>query len=73
MNHADINKLVSDYGFSGETAEAIFRLAVEVERETRHRYFRLMQAVNNAAFNQEIAVKDIDKLVWDKSQQRLSK
>lgn len=71
MDQADIKKLVSDYGFSGETAEAICRLATEVERETRHRYFRLMQCVNNAASNREITVKDVDKLVWDKSHQVL--
>ena len=71
MNDDEIKKMVSDYGFTGEQAELAFRLASEVERETRHSYFRLIQNANNAASSREITARELDKFVWDKSRERL--
>ena len=72
MSNEEIKNLVRDYGFTGEQAEMAFRLASEVERETRHSYFRLIQNANNAASSREITARELDKFVWDKSQERLA-
>lgn len=73
MTEDEIRKMVVEYGFNGATADVAFRLAMDVERETRHNYFRLIQNANNAASSKEITARDIDKLVWDKSLERVSK
>jgi len=36
MDEESIKKMVKDYGFDGIAADMAFRLASEVERETRH-------------------------------------
>ncbi len=72
MNEEAIKKMVKDYGFAGLAADMAFQLASEVERETRHNYFRLMQNANNAASSREITARELDKFVWDKSQERLA-
>lgn len=72
MDEEAIKKMVKDYGFEGIAADIAFRLASEVERETRHNYFRLMQNANNAASSREITARELDKFVWDKSRERLA-
>ena len=72
MDEEAIKKMIKDYGFDGIAADMAFRLASEVERETRHNYFRLMQNANNAASSREITARELDKFVWDKSRERLA-
>lgn len=72
MDEDAIKKMVSAYGFKEEQADLAFRLASEVERETRHNYFRLIQNANNAASSREITARELDKFVWDKSRERLA-
>lgn len=72
MDDEAIKKMVRDYGFDGIAADMAFRLASEVERETRHNYFRLIQNANNAASSREITARELDKFVWDKSRERLA-
>lgn len=72
MDESAIKNMVIAYGFTGEQADLAFRLASEVERETRHSYFRLIQNANNAASSREITAAELDKFVWDKSQEQLA-
>ena len=72
MDEESIKKMVSDYGFDGIAADMAFRLASEVERETRHNYFRLIQNANNAASSKKITARELVKFVWDKSLERLA-
>ena len=68
MNNDEIREMAEKHGFEGESLELAMRLAREVERETRHNYFRLIQNANNAASSRSITQRELDKFVWDTEQ-----
>lgn len=70
MNDEQIKRLVGEYGFTGEEFARAFLMAKDVERETRHGYFSLMERANNAASSRDITARELDKFVWDKTQGR---
>lgn len=63
MNDDEIKTMAEQYGFEGDVLELVIRLAKEVERETRHNYFRLMQNANNAASSRSITPRELDLFV----------
>jgi hypothetical protein len=67
MNESDILELVTKYGFLGKEADTVFRLAKDVERQTRQNYFRLMQVANNAASSNEITARELDVFLFNKA------
>ena len=68
MNDNEIREMAEHHGFVGESLEMAVRLAREVERETRHGYFRLIQNANNAASSRSVTARDLEKFVWDTEQ-----
>ena len=65
MNDDEIREMAEQHGFDGESLELALRLAREVERQTRHNYFRLIQMANNAASSRSITPRELEKFVWD--------
>lgn len=70
MNDDEIREMAEQHGFGGESLELAIRLAKEVERETRHNYYRLIQNANNAASARSITPLELDKFVWDTEQSK---
>jgi len=70
MSEEEIKELIAAYGFAGEEAVNAFRLYRDVERNTRHAYFALIQNANNAASSLSITARELNKFVWDTEQSK---
>lgn len=70
MSDDEIREMAVQHGFEGDLLELAIRFAREVERETRHNYYRLIQNANNAASSRSITPRELDKFVWDTEQSK---
>lgn len=64
MSEDEMNKMIEAYGFTSRAAEDVMRICREVERDTRHEFFRFIQIANNAASTKTLTAKELDNLVW---------
>ena len=64
MTDEEIRQLVESLEITD--IEAAVFMAQHVRRETLHRYFKVIQSANNAASDQSITYRDIDKVVFER-------
>lgn len=65
MNEKEIRELVETFDFDPNDFDKIVFVAKEVSRRTRHRFFRTIQAANNAADAGEISHVDIEHAAYE--------
>lgn len=73
MNDDELKKVVFAWGFEGKDFETALRMAREVERLTRQRYFSFIQEANNAAESLALTRQELSKIVFDKTSKEQSK
>jgi len=67
MTDEELKELVVAWGFGGDMQDSAMRMAQDIRRQVKAKYFSFMQHANNAALDGTVTPRELDRFFWDAS------